>query len=82
MKEPHRTPPKFVWGAILSILTTTIEVIMGRRLLDKVVYRIRIRIKAGKAVPVIAEAVKVAKNTIYKMRFGASSGTIIPHKRD
>ena len=41
---------------------------MGRRLLDEVVYRIRIRIEAGKAVPAIAEAVKVAKKTIYKMR--------------
>ena len=50
------------------ILTTTIEVIMGRRLPDEVVHRIRIRIEAGEAVPVIAEAVKVAKNTIYKMR--------------
>lgn len=50
------------------ILTTTIEVIMGRRLLDEVVYRIRIRIEAGKAVLAIAEAVKVGKKVIYKMR--------------
>ena len=50
------------------ILTTTIKVIMGRRLPDEVVYRIRIRIKASKAVPAITEAVKVTKNTIYKMR--------------
>lgn len=50
------------------ILTTTIEVIMGRRLLDEVVYRIRIRIEAGKAVLAIAEAVKVGKKAIYKMR--------------
>ena len=49
------------------ILTTTIKVIMGRRLPDKVVYRIRICIEAGEAVPVIVEAVKVAKKTIYKM---------------
>jgi len=41
---------------------------MGRRLLDEVVHRIRIRIKAGEAVPAIAEAVKVSKPTIYKMR--------------
>ena len=41
---------------------------MGRRLLDKVIYRIRIRIKASKVVLAIAEAVKVAKNIIYKMR--------------
>jgi hypothetical protein len=41
---------------------------MGRRLPDEVVYRIRIRIKAGKAVLAITEAVKVAKKTIYKMR--------------
>ena len=53
---------------ILSILTTTIEVIMGRRLPDKVIYRIRIRIKASKVVLAIAEAVKVSKPTIYKMR--------------
>jgi len=41
---------------------------MGRRLPDEVVYRIRIRIKASKAVPAIAEAVKVGKKAIYKMR--------------
>ena len=41
---------------------------MGRRLPDKVVYRIRVRIEAGKAVPAIAEAVKVGKKAIYKMR--------------
>ena len=41
---------------------------MGRRLLDKVIYRIRICIKASKAVLAITEAVKVAKKTIYKMR--------------
>jgi hypothetical protein len=43
-------------------------VIIGRRLLDKVVYRIKIRIKAGKAVLAIIEAVKVGKKTIYKIR--------------
>ena len=41
---------------------------MGRRLLDEVVHRIRIRIKAGKAVLAITDAIKVAKKTIYKMR--------------
>jgi len=41
---------------------------MGRRLLDKVVHRIRIRIEAGKAVLAITEAVKVGKKTIYRMR--------------
>ena len=41
---------------------------MGRRLLDEVVYRIRICIKASKAVLAIAEAVKVGKKTIYKIR--------------
>ena len=40
---------------------------MGRRLLDKVVYRIRIRIKAGKVVLAIAEAVKVFKLMVYKI---------------
>ncbi|OCK93498.1 uncharacterized protein K441DRAFT_565307 [Cenococcum geophilum 1.58] len=41
---------------------------MGRRLLDEVVHRIRIYIKAGEAVLAIAEAVKVGKKTIYKIR--------------
>ena len=41
---------------------------MGRRLPDEVVHRIRIRIKAGEAVPAIAEAVKVSKPTVYKIR--------------
>jgi len=41
---------------------------MGRRLPDEVVHRIRIQIKAGKAVPAIAEAVKVGKKTIYKIQ--------------
>ncbi|OCK88349.1 uncharacterized protein K441DRAFT_495745, partial [Cenococcum geophilum 1.58] len=40
----------------------------GRRLLDTVIYRIRICIKASKAVLAIIEAIKVAKNIIYKMR--------------
>ena len=41
---------------------------MGRRLPDKVIYRIRLRIKANKDIATIAAAVKVAKKTIYKMR--------------
>ena len=40
---------------------------MGRHLPDKVIYRIRICIKASKAVPAIEDAVKVAKKTIYKI---------------
>ena len=41
---------------------------MGRRLPDKVVYRIRIHLKAGKEALAIAKAVGVAKKTIYKLR--------------
>jgi len=41
---------------------------MGRRLLDEVVYRIRLRIKANKDITTITATVKVAKKTIYKMR--------------
>jgi len=40
---------------------------MGRRLPDKVVHRIRLRIKANEDMAAIAAAVKVAKKTIYKM---------------
>jgi hypothetical protein len=47
LKEPHYTPLKFIWGAILLILTTTIKVNMGRRLPNKIIYRIRIYIKAN-----------------------------------
>ena len=43
------------------ILTTTIKVIMGRRLADEVIYRIRLCIKANKDVAAIAAVVKVAK---------------------
>jgi len=67
-KEPHRTPPKFICGAVLSILTTTIKANMGRRLPDEVVHRIRLRIKANKDIAAIAEAVKVSKKTIYKLQ--------------
>ena len=41
---------------------------MGCCLPDKVVYRIRIRIKANEDIATITAAVKVAKKTIYKMR--------------
>jgi len=41
---------------------------MGRRLPDEVFHRIRTRIKAGKVVPAIIEAVKVGKKTIYKIQ--------------
>ena len=41
---------------------------MGRRLLDNIVYRIRIRLKANKEAPAIIKAVGVAKKTIYKLR--------------
>jgi hypothetical protein len=45
-------------------LTTIIVYIMGRRLPDEVVYRIRLRIDAGEEVAAIAEAVKVSKKTV------------------
>jgi len=48
--------------------TTTIVVIMGRRFPDEVVYRIRLRVEANENVTAIAEAVKVSKKTIYKLR--------------
>jgi len=48
--------------------TTTIVEIMGRRLPDKVIHRIRLRVKANKSIAAIAEAVKVSKKTIYKLR--------------
>jgi len=41
---------------------------MGRRLPDEVVYRIRLWIEANKDIAAIAEAVKVSKKTIYKLR--------------
>jgi len=66
-KEPHRTPPKFVCGAVLSILTTTIKANIGRRLPDEVVYRIRLRIEANKNIVAIAKAVKVSKKIIYEL---------------
>jgi len=47
--------------------TTIIIKIIGRRLLDKVVYRIRLYIKANKSIVAIIEAVKVSKKIIYKL---------------
>jgi hypothetical protein len=52
----------------LAILTTIIAQIMGRHLADDVIHRIRLRIDAGEEVVAIAEAVKVSKKTIYKLR--------------
>ena len=43
------------------ILTTIIEVIMGGHFLNKDVYKIRIYIKANKAVLAIIEAIKASK---------------------
>jgi len=42
--------------------------IIGRRLLDKVIYRIRLRVKANKSIAAIIEAVNVFKKIIYKLR--------------
>ena len=50
------------------ILTTTIKVIIGRRLPNKVVYKIKLYIKANKDVITIAGAIRVLKKTIYKLR--------------
>ena len=41
---------------------------MGRRLAPEVVYRIRVRIEAGKEVSAIAEAINVSHPTVYKIR--------------
>ena len=40
---------------------------MGHRLLDEVIHKIRLYIKANKSVAAIAETVKVSKKTIYKL---------------
>ena len=48
--------------------TTLITYIMDRRLPDEVIHRIKLRIDAGEGVAAIAEAVKVSKKTIYKLR--------------
>ena len=40
---------------------------IGRRLTPKVIYRIRVRIKASKEVPAITKAINVSYPTIYKI---------------
>jgi DNA invertase Pin-like site-specific DNA recombinase len=40
---------------------------MGRRLAPEVVYRIRVRIKAGEGVLAIAKAIEVSRPTVYKI---------------
>ena len=40
---------------------------MGRRLAPEVVYRIRVRIKAGEGVLAIAKAINVSRPTVYKI---------------
>ena len=55
-------------GQYNGFLPTTTACKMGRRLPDKVVHRIRIRLKAGEEAPAITKAVGVAKKTIYKLR--------------
>ena len=40
---------------------------MGRRLAPEVVYRIRVRIEAGKEVSAITEAIDVSRPTVYKI---------------
>ncbi len=41
---------------------------MGRRLAPEVVYRIRVRIKAGEEVLAIAKAIDVSCPTVYKIK--------------
>ena len=41
---------------------------IGRRLAPKVIYRIRVRIKASEEVPAIAKAINVSRTTVYKIR--------------
>ena len=40
---------------------------MGRRLAPEVVYRIRVRIEAGKEVPAIIKAINVSYLIVYKI---------------
>jgi len=62
---PHQNLYK---GQYNGFLPATTAYKMGRRLPDKVVHRIRIRLKASKEAPAIAKAVGVGKKTIYKLR--------------
>ena len=41
---------------------------IGRRLAPKVVYRIRVRIEAGKEVLAITKTIDVSRPTVYKIR--------------
>jgi len=55
-------------GQYNGFLPATTAYKIGRRLPDKVVYRIQIRLKAGEEAPAIAKVVGVGKKTIYKLR--------------
>ena len=66
--EPHCTPLKFC------------AYIIGRRLPDEVVHRIRLRIDAGEEVAEIAEAVKVSKKTIYKLQLNLDIWVSCTHR--
>ena len=68
MKELYYALLKFVERVIFLIFTTIIKVIISYCLLNKIIYRIKVCIKANKIVLVITEAVKVVKKIIYKMR--------------
>ena len=54
-------------GEYTVFLPTTTTYKMGCRLLDDIIYRIRIHLKAGKEAPAIVKAVGVAKKIIYKL---------------
>jgi hypothetical protein len=41
---------------------------IGRRLTPEVIYRIRVRIKAGKEVPAITKAINISCPTVYKIQ--------------
>ena len=41
---------------------------MGRRLTPKVIYQIRVKIKASKEVPAIAKAINISCPTVYKIQ--------------
>ena len=64
-KEPHQNLYK---GQFFQFYPLQIRVIIGRRLPDKVIYRIRLYIKANKDIVVITDVIKVLKKIIYKLR--------------
>ena len=70
VSERAASPPhqNLYEGQYNGFLPATTAYKMGRRLPDKVVHRIRIRLEAGKEAPAIAKAVGVGKKTIYKLR--------------